>query len=58
MQACTNDVRQAREAMQAIELRTHQIDERLSVLQAAVSEIGSMAGTIAAISGQTTTFSP
>ncbi|MDQ0448827.1 methyl-accepting chemotaxis protein [Methylobacterium aerolatum] len=53
MQACTNDVRQAREAMQAIELRTHQIDERLSVLQAAVSEIGSMAGTIAAISGQT-----
>ncbi len=53
MQACTNDVRQAREAMQAIESRTHQIDERLSVLQAAVSEIGSMAGTIAAISGQT-----
>ncbi len=33
------------------ESRTHQIDERLSVLQAAVSEIGSMAGTIAAIFG-------
>ena len=53
MHACTGDVQQAREAMHAIETRTHQIDERLAVLQAAVAEIGSMAGTIAAISGQT-----
>ena len=53
MQACTTDVRQAHDAMQAIETRTHQIDERLAILQRAVTEIGGMAGTIASISGQT-----
>lgn len=53
MFACIGDVRQAREAMQSIEARTHQIDERLAILQRAVAEIGTMAGTIAAISGQT-----
>ncbi len=57
MQACTSDVRQAREAMQTIELRTHQIDERLSVLQAAVSEIGSMAGLLPPFRDRRT-FSP
>ncbi|MGU3537295.1 methyl-accepting chemotaxis protein [Methylobacterium sp. A54F] len=53
MRACTADVAQARDAMQAIESRTHQIDERLRVLQSAIAEIGTMAGSIATISSQT-----
>lgn len=53
MFACTDDVRHAREAMQEIESRTHQIDERLRTLAAAVAEIGTMASSIASISSQT-----
>jgi hypothetical protein len=41
------------QAMQAIDARTAQIDDRLGVLQGAVAQIGTMAGTIANISGQT-----
>ncbi|GJE75947.1 methyl-accepting chemotaxis protein [Methylorubrum suomiense] len=53
MASCTADVRNARAAMDAIRDRTHQIDERLKLLQNAIAEIGTMAGTIATISSQT-----
>lgn len=53
MASCTSDVRNARAAMDAIRDRTHQIDERLKLLQNAIAEIGTMAGTIATISSQT-----
>ncbi|WP_336485733.1 methyl-accepting chemotaxis protein [Methylobacterium nigriterrae] len=53
MTACLHDVQQARQAMQAIHDRTMQIDERLKVLQGAIAQIGTMASTIAGISGQT-----
>lgn len=53
MSACLSELRQVRQAMQAIDARTTQIDERLGVLQGAVAQIGTMAGTIAGISGQT-----
>ena len=53
MTACMSDVGNARSAMDAIRDRTHQIDERLQLLQNAIAEIGSMAGTIATISSQT-----
>ncbi|WP_342149965.1 methyl-accepting chemotaxis protein [Methylorubrum sp. SB2] len=53
MANCTSDVRNARAAMDAIRDRTHQIDERLKLLQNAIAEIGTMAGTIATISSQT-----
>ena len=53
MANCTSDVRNARSAMDAIRDRTHQIDERLKLLQNAIAEIGTMAGTIATISSQT-----
>ncbi|MEH3119063.1 MAG: methyl-accepting chemotaxis protein [Methylorubrum populi] len=53
MSACTADVGNARSAMDAIRDRTHQIDERLQLLQNAIAEIGTMAGTIATISSQT-----
>ncbi|WP_232631192.1 methyl-accepting chemotaxis protein [Methylobacterium sp. Leaf118] len=53
MATCMSDVRDARAAMDAIRDRTHQIDERLKLLQNAIAEIGTMAGTIATISSQT-----
>ncbi|AWN41395.1 methyl-accepting chemotaxis protein [Methylobacterium durans] len=53
MTICLRDVHQTREAMQAIHDRTMQIDERMKVLQGAVAQIGTMAATIAGISGQT-----
>ncbi|GEP03133.1 hypothetical protein MOX02_11710 [Methylobacterium oxalidis] len=53
MTICLRDVQQTREAMQAIHDRTMQIDERLKVLQGAIAQIGTMAATIAGISGQT-----
>ncbi|WP_279598188.1 methyl-accepting chemotaxis protein [Methylobacterium sp. J-026] len=53
MLACLGELRQVRQAMQAIDARTSQINERLGVLQGAVAQIGTMAGTIANISGQT-----
>ncbi|WP_267428613.1 methyl-accepting chemotaxis protein [Methylobacterium sp. GC_Met_2] len=53
MLACLGELQQVRQAMQAIDARTAQIDQRLGVLQGAVAQIGSMAGTIANISGQT-----
>ncbi|MBB2959928.1 methyl-accepting chemotaxis protein [Methylobacterium sp. R2-1] len=53
MAACMSDVSNARSAMNAIRDRTHQIDERLQLLQNAIAEIGTMAGTIATISSQT-----
>ncbi|MCJ2049363.1 methyl-accepting chemotaxis protein [Methylobacterium sp. J-070] len=53
MLACLGELQQVRQAMQAIDARTAQIDERMSVLQGAVAQIGTMAGTIAGISGQT-----
>ena len=53
MTACMSDVGNARSAMDAIRDRTHQIDERLQLLQKAIAEIGTMAGTIATISSQT-----
>ncbi|MCE4226968.1 chemotaxis protein [Methylobacterium sp. C25] len=53
MSACWDDVQQAQKAMEAIEARTHQIDQRLTVLQRAIADIGGMANTIASISGQT-----
>jgi methyl-accepting chemotaxis protein len=53
MLACLGELRQVRQAMQAIDARTSQIDERMGVLQGAVAQIGTMAGTIASISGQT-----
>lgn len=53
MANCTADVRNARAAMDSIRDRTHQIDERLKLLQNAIAEIGTMAGTIATISSQT-----
>lgn len=53
MFACLRELQQVRQAMQAIDARTTQIDERMSVLQGAVAQIGTMAGTIASISGQT-----
>lgn len=53
MLACLGELRQVRQAMQAIDARTAQIDERMTVLQGAVAQIGTMAGTIASISGQT-----
>ena len=53
MATCMADVRDARAAMDAIRDRTHQIDERLKLLQNAIAEIGTMAGTIATISSQT-----
>ena len=53
MTACMTDVGNARLAMDAIRDRTHQIDERLQLLQKAIAEIGTMAGTIATISSQT-----
>ncbi|WP_132251165.1 methyl-accepting chemotaxis protein [Methylobacterium segetis] len=53
MTLCLRDVQQTREAMQAIHDRTMQIDERLKVLQGAIAQIGTMAATIAGISGQT-----
>ncbi|ACK83708.1 methyl-accepting chemotaxis protein [Methylorubrum extorquens] len=53
MTACMSDVGNARSAMDAIRDRTHQIDERLQLLQNAIAEIGTMAGTIATISSQT-----
>ncbi|MFC6391576.1 methyl-accepting chemotaxis protein [Methylorubrum zatmanii] len=53
MTACMTDVGNARSAMDAIRDRTHQIDERLQLLQNAIAEIGTMASTIATISSQT-----
>ncbi|GJE71552.1 methyl-accepting chemotaxis protein [Methylorubrum podarium] len=53
MTACMSDVGNARSAMDSIRDRTHQIDERLQLLQNAIAEIGTMAGTIATISSQT-----
>ncbi|MCJ2067643.1 methyl-accepting chemotaxis protein [Methylobacterium sp. J-030] len=53
MLACLGELQQVRQAMQAIDARTSQINERLDVLQGAVAQIGTMAGTIANISGQT-----
>lgn len=53
MTACMSDVGNARAAMDSIRDRTHQIDERLQLLQNAIAEIGTMAGTIATISSQT-----
>ncbi|HEV2542526.1 MAG TPA: methyl-accepting chemotaxis protein [Methylobacterium sp.] len=53
MAACMSDVGNARSAMDSIRDRTHQIDERLQLLQNAIAEIGTMAGTIATISSQT-----
>ena len=53
MLACLGELQQVRQAMQAIDARTAQIDQRLGVLQGAVAQIGTMAGTIAKISGQT-----
>ncbi len=53
MTACMTDVGHARSAMDAIRDRTHSIDERLQLLQKAIAEIGTMAGTIATISSQT-----
>ncbi|HJE23355.1 MAG TPA: methyl-accepting chemotaxis protein [Methylorubrum populi] len=53
MTACMADVGNARSAMDAIRDRTHQIDERLQLLQNAIAEIGTMASTIATISSQT-----
>ena len=53
MLACLGELKQVRQAMQAIDARTTQIDERMGVLHGAVAQIGTMAGTIASISGQT-----
>ena len=53
MRSCTTDSRGAVEAMETIQTRSMQIGERMSKLQAAVDQIGAMAGAIETIARQT-----
>jgi uncharacterized protein YoxC len=53
MLSCINDSRGATDAMSTIEKRTLDIEKRIGVLQAAVDQIGEMAGKVEAIAQQT-----